>query len=46
MTHDISLNRRAFVAGGAALAGLAGLRPAWAQSVSHGAAAKVHGAAA
>ena len=43
MTHDISLNRRAFVAGGAALAGLAGLRPAWAQSVSHGAAAKGHG---
>ena len=43
MRHDISLDRRAFVAGGAALAGLAGLRPAWAQSVSHGAAAKGHG---
>jgi len=43
MTHDLSINRRAFVAGGAALAGLAGLRPAWARSVSHGAAAKGHG---
>jgi CopA family copper-resistance protein len=43
MRHDISLDRRAFVAGGAALVGAAGLRPAWAQSVSHGVAAKGHG---
>jgi CopA family copper-resistance protein len=39
----LSFNRRAFLAGGAAALGAAGLRPAWAQTVSHGAAAKGFG---
>jgi len=36
----LSFNRRSFLAGGAATAGMAGLYPAWASSVSHGSAAK------
>ena len=43
MTHLISLNRRAFLGGGVALAAAAGLRPAWAHSVSQGVAAKAEG---
>ena len=43
MTSILSLDRRRFVAGGAAVLGLSALRPAWAQSVSHGAAAKGFG---
>lgn len=37
------LDRRAFVGGGAALAAVAGLQPAWAHSGSRGLAAKAHG---
>ncbi len=43
MHRSMSLSRRAFVAGGAAAAGVAGLRPAWARSVSNGIAAKGFG---
>lgn len=43
MTHLISLNRRAFLGGGVALAAAAGLRPTWAHSVSQGVAAKAEG---
>jgi CopA family copper-resistance protein len=43
MTHLISLDRRAFIGGGAALAAAAGLQPAWARTISHGIAAKSHG---
>ena len=43
MTHPIFLDRRAFLGGGAALAAAAGLRPAWAHSVSQGVAAKAEG---
>ena len=39
----LSFNRRSFLAGGAAALGAAGLRPSWAQSVSHGVAAKGFG---
>jgi len=35
-----TINRRSFLAGGAAAAGAAGLFPAWASTVSHGSAAK------
>jgi len=40
MTDMLSLNRRGFIAGGAALAAGAGLYPAWAAPVSHGTVAK------
>jgi CopA family copper-resistance protein len=40
MTNPLLLGRRAFIGGGAALAAAAGLRPAWASSVSHGVAIK------
>ena len=40
MTNSLLLGRRAFLGGGAALAAAAGLRPAWASSVSHGVATK------
>ena len=40
MNHDLMIGRRAFLGGGAALAAAAGLRPAWASSVSHGVATK------
>jgi CopA family copper-resistance protein len=40
MTDSILLGRRAFLGGGAALAAAAGLRPAWATSISHGVAVK------
>ena len=40
MTNPNLLNRRAFIGGSTALAAAAGLRPAWAASVSHGLAAK------
>lgn len=43
MTHPIFLDRRAFLGGGVALAAAAGLRPAWAHSVSQGVAAKAEG---
>ncbi|HWK65705.1 MAG TPA: copper resistance system multicopper oxidase [Rhizobiaceae bacterium] len=43
MHRSMSLSRRAFVAGGAAAAGVAGLRPAWARSASNGIAAKGFG---
>ena len=43
MTGSISMNRRAFVAGGTALLGVAGARPAWARNVSTGLAAKDFG---
>jgi len=43
MTHPIFLDRRAFLGGGVALAAAAGLRPAWAHSVSQGVAAKAQG---
>ena len=43
MTYPISLDRRAFLGGGVALAAAAGLRPAWAHSVSQGVAAKAEG---
>ena len=39
----LNINRRSFLAGGAAAAGLAGLYPAWAKPVSHGLAAKGFG---
>ena len=39
----LATNRRGFLAGGAAAAGMAGLYPAWASSVSHGVAAKGFG---
>jgi len=38
-----SIDRRGFIAGGAAVAGLAGLKPAWAAPVSQGLAAKGSG---
>jgi CopA family copper-resistance protein len=43
MTHPNTLDRRAFLGGGAALATAAGLQPAWARSVSHGVATKTSG---
>ena len=43
MHRSMSLSRRAFVAGDAAAAGVAGLRPAWARSLSNGIAAKGFG---
>jgi CopA family copper-resistance protein len=43
MTNPVSLGRRAFLGGGVALAAAAGLRPAWAHSVSQGIAAKAQG---
>jgi CopA family copper-resistance protein len=43
MKHPIILNRRAFLGGGAALAGAAMVQPAWAHSGSDGLAAKAHG---
>ena len=43
MTDLVSLDRRAFLGGGVALAAAAGLQPAWAQTVSHGVAAKAKG---
>jgi CopA family copper-resistance protein len=43
MIRSTSLSRRKFVAGGAAALGLSAMRPAWAQSVSHGTAAKGFG---
>ena len=43
MTDILAMNRRAFLAGGAAVATVAGLQPAWAQTVSHGLAAKGFG---
>ncbi|GAA4717013.1 copper resistance system multicopper oxidase [Sphingomonas lutea] len=43
MTELLSLNRRAFIGGGAALAAAAGLQPAWAKRVSHGVATKSTG---
>jgi CopA family copper-resistance protein len=39
----LSINRRSFLVGGAAAAGLAGLYPAWAKSVSQGLASKGFG---
>ena len=39
----LKTDRRTFLAGGAAAAGLAGLAPAWARTVSHGLAAKGSG---
>jgi len=39
----LSINRRSFLAGGAAAAGMPGLFPAWASTVSHGSAAKGFG---
>jgi CopA family copper-resistance protein len=43
MTCSPSVSRRTFFAGGAAALGLSAMQPAWAQSVSHGAAAKGFG---
>lgn len=43
MSQLISVDRRAFLAGGAAAAGMAGFYPAWAKSVSPGIAAKGSG---
>jgi CopA family copper-resistance protein len=43
MIYPVSLGRRAFLGGGVALAAAAGLRPAWAHSVSQGVAAKAQG---
>ena len=43
MNDILALNRRAFLAGGAAAATMAGMQPAWAQTVSHGLAAKGFG---
>ncbi|MCF2515202.1 copper resistance system multicopper oxidase [Sphingomonas sp. G124] len=43
MTYSVSLGRRAFLGGGAALAAAAGLQPAWARALSHGVAAKNQG---
>ena len=40
---SLAINRRGFLAGGAAAVGIAGLYPAWAKSVSHGLAAKGFG---
>jgi CopA family copper-resistance protein len=40
MNDITSFNRRAFLAGGAAAASMAGLHPAWASTVSHGIASK------
>ena len=40
MNDTISLNRRAFIGSGIALASAAGLVPAWARSTSHGLATK------
>src|SRR5690606_26306344 len=40
MNDIISFNRRAFLAGGAAAASMAGLYPAWAKTISHGIAGK------
>lgn len=40
MTYPLMLHRRAFIGGGAALAAVAGVRPAWASSISHGLATK------
>jgi CopA family copper-resistance protein len=40
MTYPLKLDRRAFIGGGAALAAAAGIRPAWASSISHGVATK------
>ncbi len=41
--NPVSFNRRAFLTASAAATALAGLRPAWAQTVSHGLAAKGFG---
>ena len=43
MDDILTFNRRAFLAGGAAALSAAGLHPAWAQTVSHGLAAKGFG---
>ena len=43
MTELLDFDRRAFLAGGAAAVGLAGLQPAWAATTSHGLAAKGFG---
>ena len=43
MISSFSVSRRKFVAGGAAALGLSAMRPAWAQSGSHGTAAKGFG---
>ena len=43
MTDLLSLDRRAFIGGGVALAAAAGLHPAWAHSVSEGLATKAQG---
>jgi CopA family copper-resistance protein len=43
MNDPLFLDRRAFIGGGAALATVAGLHPAWAHSVSEGLAAKAQG---
>ena len=43
MKDFLTLNRRTFLWGGAAAAGMTGLFPAWAKSVSHGVAAKGFG---
>lgn len=43
MSINLQLNRRSFIAGGAALATLAGARPAWASSTSHGVSTKGFG---
>ena len=43
MIHGMTVNRRAFIGGSAALAAAAGLQPAWARRVSHGLAAKATG---
>lgn len=40
---SLPINRRSFLAAGAAAAGMAGLQPAWARTVSHGLAAKGFG---
>ena len=43
MNHPLLLDRRSFIGGGAALAAAAGIRPAWASSMSHGVATKEQG---
>lgn len=43
MNDPVSFDRRAFLAGSAVAAGLAGLQPAWAATTSHGLAAKGFG---
>jgi CopA family copper-resistance protein len=43
MTHDFMIGRRAFLGGSAAVTAAASLQPAWARTVSHGAAAKAQG---